>query len=125
MNTRPLFAPGFLAIALCLSCAGTGPSYEERVEAARPAVAELQAGNFESAEKAARAVLQDDEGNSQARLVAAITRYKRAVHDLVTHIQANALAILVNHEYIRNGLEKLDAELEKVDQDLDAQGRDA
>src|SRR4051812_27859847 len=54
-----------------------------QLQAAAPAVTELQAGHFEAAERAAAGVLAADADNPQARLVRALGRYQRSIQLLV------------------------------------------
>jgi len=120
-----------LAITLMLvglvGCAGVQKvvtTTPEQVAAARPAVAALQAGNFEDALKAAQAVLVEDASNPQAGLVAGISRYQGVMHnfyrDMTSIIGGAFVGRAINHRMLKWALEQAEGELDKVEKDLAA-----
>lgn len=94
----------------------------EQEAAARPAVSALQAGNFEEAQKAARAVLGEDPRNPQAGLVSGIASYQGVMHnfyrDMTSIIGGAFVGRAINHRMLKWALEQAEAELEKVERDL-------
>src|SRR5438876_3819656 len=103
-------------IALCAAgCAttssGSSPDQRERVA---PAVAALQAGNFEAAQKAAEDVLAKDDANSRAHVIVAFTRYKAAMHQSASDLRTTLFAAFgggPNERYMRFAFEGLGKEL--------------
>ncbi len=94
---------------------------------ARGAVEALQASRFDEAEKMAADLLAEDDRNAQAHLVAALTRYKRAMHQLTTDVVAIGAGAFVhglNKQYLAFALTQADAELEVVARHLAAAARD-
>jgi hypothetical protein len=84
-----------LTLALIVGCAGTqqkgtgtgaprtwARSAAAYRTAATPAIEALRAGKFDAARERSHALVRDDPDNPYARLVKAITDYKRMMHDL-------------------------------------------
>lgn len=105
--------------ALSLGCAA--PTLSSRRAAAAPAIAALQQGSFDHAEKLAVAGLSRDDEDPYSRLVRAIVRYKKVNHQLaldgisiVGSIEVGA----VNQKYLSATLGDAEAELALVEADL-------
>ncbi len=111
----------------CAACAHTDGTrrrggWDAEREAAKPAVAALQTGNFDEARAAAERVLAADEGNPQARLVRAVTSYFAAMHGLWSETRG-FLAELDKEERVdeqrgRAALDKTERALAAVEADL-------
>lgn len=108
--------------ALAVGCAG--PSLQSRADAARPAVAALQHGQFEDAERLGQEGAARDGGNAHARLVRAIARYERVAHQLWLDGRTLVIGGLdageLNQKYLQSALGDAEAELGAVEQDLAA-----
>jgi hypothetical protein len=86
-------------------------------------VSELQAGRFQEALDAAGRVIARDRGNPDARVVAAIARWRLAMRQLELDARtglAGAFVGGINHKYMRQALESADRELARVEEDLGA-----
>jgi hypothetical protein len=98
------------------------PQTPQQRAAAAKAVAELAAGRFDEATRAADAVLAADPRNSHAAAVRAFGRYQAAMHQLVLDVRTIFAGAMraggINHEYMRTSLDKTVAALEAVDRDL-------
>ncbi len=112
-------------VGIIASCAKSGMTPAARVAyiaQAQPAVQALQQSQFDVAETQAKEVLGKDPGNPHAALVAGLTRYKRAIHDLTTDLIGIGGALMatgnVNQRYLLFALERTDSELAQVDHDL-------
>lgn len=109
-----------LGILLLAGCAA--PTLESRRDAAQTAISALQKGQFDQAEKEAKAQADKDLGNPYARLVQAIVRYKKTMHQLVldgrTVIFGGLGSGTVNQKYLTGALRDADAELALVEADL-------
>ncbi len=120
----PLFiAVGFLTLLSFSGCATLPTRLSPAQEAAaKPALAKLQAAAFEEAGAEAQAVLAKDPKNSQARVVAAMTHYKKTMHnfirDMMTNITGMMAARSINHRYIKWSLDQTDKELARVEAHL-------
>ncbi|MBI4704079.1 MAG: hypothetical protein HY744_23465 [Deltaproteobacteria bacterium] len=94
---------------------------QQRSDAAR-AVAALQQGDFAAARREAEAVLARDPSSPDAHLVAAIARYRQAMHlfylDARTVVFGAAGAGGLNHRYLRATLEQTELELAQIDASL-------
>jgi len=91
------------------------------------ALAALQASRFEEAERLAVAGLAQEDRNAQAHLVAALTRYKRAMHQLVSDLIGVGAAYFaqgLNQQYLDFALGNALTELQAVDQHLARAARD-
>ena len=120
----------FLALLLLVVLAASGcfirnlfgPSRADRIEAAKGAVGDLQAGLFDEAGQRAAEVADKDDANPQARLVMAICRYRKAVHEIAADLRSIVVGVVgaggINHRYMRFSQEQFDAALAKVDDDL-------
>ncbi len=125
------------ALAILLpSCASTTPPKtgnpatvaQSRASAAsakaeaKEALTALQKGEFDAAEKATSALLSRDETNPYGRLVRAVVRYKKTMHqmglDLRTLAFAGSRGGGLNERYLRFSLEQAEDELAAVDADL-------
>jgi hypothetical protein len=124
------------ALAILLpSCASTNPantgntatapsrasSTSAKAEA-KEALRALEKGEFDAAEKAVGALLSRDEANPYGRIVRAVLRYKKTMHqmglDLRTLAFAGSRGGGLNERYLRFALEQAEAELAAVDADL-------
>jgi hypothetical protein len=115
MRTRVMLSA---LIVLVGARAGAAPS---------AAVAALQAGRFEDATREAAAAIARNGGDASAHLVAAISRYKAAAHQLSADLRALMVGLErggVNHAYGRFALDNFEKELVLVDADLAAAARD-
>lgn len=87
-----------------------------------PAIAALREGSFDQAAKRADDELGGDGANPYARLVRAIARYKKSMHqlslDVRTLVIGGAAAGGLNHKYLRASLEEGEAALALVESDL-------
>jgi hypothetical protein len=108
-----------------VGCAGVqkvATTSPEQLAAAKPAVLALQAGNFEEAKKAAKAVLAQDAQNPQAGLVSGIARYQGVMHnfyrDMTSVIGGAFVGRAINHRLLKWALEQAEAELGNVEKDL-------
>jgi len=110
-----------LALAAC-GGASIRRTPAERQLAAAPAVKALQEARFEDAAKEAARVLGDDAGNGQARLVAAVSRYRLTMAqvdlDIRTAVGGAMVAHGFNHDLVRNSLDHAEKEFAKIDDDL-------
>lgn len=116
-----------LLLLVTLAGAGCGHSAAERRTLALPAVTALQGGEFARAEQLASSVLADDGGNAQAAAVAAISRFQRTSHQLVTDARGLFTMLdesLADHRYARFALQSAVEELDVVDRALAAAAGD-
>lgn len=119
MITR--FRSALLACAaLSLGC--VGPTLESRRDAARPAIAAIQQGNFDVAERLAGERISADGEDPYGRLVRAIVRYKKAVHQLFldgrTTFAGGLAAGGLNQKFIQTTFRDAESELAAVEADL-------
>jgi hypothetical protein len=119
---RALWVP----FVLVLGCAA--PSVTQRRATAVPALDALRAGHFDDADKRADGDVRGDGGNSYARLVRAITRYKKSMHqlslDVRTTVMGGIAAGQLNHKYMRGALEQAESDFAAVEEDLAAAASD-
>lgn len=112
----------------CATTAGrAGSPVVPSLAEAPEALAALQASRFDQAEQQAKDLLAQEDRNAQAHLVAAITRYKRAMHQLTTDVVAIGAGAFVrglNRQYLTFALTNADVELAAVEAHLAAAGRD-
>lgn len=98
------------------------PDLEGRRQSAFAAVAALQAGHFDEAERLAAVGVASDGGNPYALLVRAIVRYKKSMHQLVldgeTIVVGGAESGAINQKYLRVTLTDAESELAAVEADL-------
>src|SRR5690242_9075487 len=117
-----------LLVTLCAAgCATGSANTDAQRTAAAPAVSALQAGNFDAAQKAADDVLAKDGGNSRAHVVAALTRYKAAMHQSASDMRTTLFAAMgggLNERYMRYAFDGLGKELAAVDAHLAAAASD-
>jgi hypothetical protein len=88
---------------------------------AKEAVAALQSGHFDEAERLARDGNAADDGDPYTHLVTAIVRYKKAMHQLSLDGRAvlGGLATgALNQKYLTSALGEAESELEAVEKDL-------
>lgn len=117
-------APMRTALLLCLvlPVAACGPTLAQRETAAKPAIDALRAARFDEARTRAGEVLGQDAGNPYASLVAAVARYRKVMHDLLTDLPSVLIGAVVgrgfNERYLRFALENADKELAVIDADL-------
>ncbi|HSA19942.1 MAG TPA: hypothetical protein P5076_00725 [Myxococcota bacterium] len=123
---------GWSLLVLCSAGCTTGtlrgevdivPSRAQAPEA----LAALQASRFEEAERLALQALAAEDRNAQAHLVAGLTRYKRAMHQLVSDLIGVGAAYFaqgLNQQYLDFTLAQAEAELLAVDQHLALAARD-
>lgn len=113
-------------IVLILSgCAGISASRRSAMEAdAQPALVALQAAKFDEAKTLADDALTRDKENARAAAIAALARYRLAVHDFISDgltIAASAVASamtrsdVVNQDFLDFMLKRADTRLEEVD----------
>ena len=135
---RDIFLLPIIAIASCAfavgiheGCAHGHPRDQEpvvpSVAEAPEAVSALQDSRFDEAEHKALAVLQQENRNAQAHIVAAISRYRRIMDQLATDvvtIGAGAMERGINRQYLRFALDGSDQELEAVEAHLAMASRD-
>ena len=99
-----------------------GPSLEQRRAAAAPCVAQLRAGKFDDAQAAAAALLKQDAANPFAAAVAAITLYKKTMHQLSTDVRTVVFGAFraggFNHKYMRSTLTDTEGALGQVEAHL-------
>lgn len=115
------------AVLLAAFTGCTGLSAARRAELeqdAQPAVVALQAAKFDEARTLAEQALQKEKTNSRAAAVAALARYRQALHDLVGDgltIMASFVASamvrgdLVNQDFLDFMLTRADGRLQEVD----------
>jgi hypothetical protein len=115
-----------LALALAPGC--STPTLEQRHEAATPAVRALQRGRFDLAGGEATRALGSDGSNPYARLVRAIVTYRRTMHQLWldgrTVVVGAVAAGGINDRYARAAFEQAEADLGRVENDLDEVARE-
>lgn len=114
-------------MALSLGCAspaleGARVASESDRGAAAQAIAALQQGRFDEAEKLARQSTAADGENPYPRLVGAVVRYKRAMHQLAldgeTLVIGGLEAGAINQKYLKVALGDAESELAAVEADL-------
>ena len=92
--------------------------------AAGATLSALGRGEFEKADESAGKLLEADPKNAYGHVVRAITRYKRAMHQLSTDFRTVVFGAFraggINHRYMRSSLEQTAQELAAVDRDLAA-----
>jgi hypothetical protein len=118
-----------LVACLCLAPVGCAShSLLQGKTAAAPAVSALRDGAFERAAKQAEDELRADGANPDARLVRAITTYKRSMHQLSLDVRTVVIggigAGAINHKYLRAALEQGESDLAAVEDDLAAASAD-
>jgi hypothetical protein len=105
---------------LSLSC--TASNLEQKRAVAAPAMTALRDGSFDQAAKRADDELGGDGANPHARLVRAITRYKKSMHqlslDMRTVVIGGIGAGAFNHKYMRATLEEAESAFALVESDL-------
>jgi hypothetical protein len=117
-----------LAVVAVISCSGpngggvpAGPPLAVRQTAAADALRALRESKFEEAGRLAGEVLRSDPDNPFAGVVAAISRFKAAGHQLVLDVTTIAIAAFrggLNERYLRSTLETAESELARADQEL-------
>jgi hypothetical protein len=121
-----------LAAILVTSCSGPGggvppgPPLAERRVAAADALRALEGSKFEEAGRMAGEVLRRDKHNPFAGVVSAVSRYKAAMHQLVsdmTGIVVTAFRGGINERYLRVALESAESELSRADEELQPAAR--
>ncbi len=114
--------PWALVASAALSFGCAGPTLESRRDAAAPAVAALQKGRFDEAEVLARERASQDARNPYARLVGAIVRYKKTMHQLAldgrTVVLGGLEAGAINQKYLLTTITDAEKELAAVEADL-------
>lgn len=131
---RTSLVVGMLGVVLfAAACPGTGNGPRQsdlrarREQAALQAVAALQAGRFEEAERSAHGVLSSDDKNPRARLVSALSGYillgDRLFKDFITLLEGVDRGV-IDHAFARNTLEKIEKNLAQLDADLEVAARD-
>jgi hypothetical protein len=123
----------FIALSMLAACAtsnqprGAHPR-QNRIDPA-PAIQLLQATRFEEAEAKAREILASEPPNAQANAVAAITVYKRILHQLVQDAISIAMGAAqshrVNYQYLSYALTNADEGLTAVEKHLAVAGNDS
>lgn len=122
---RPMLLTATTSLCICFCAVGCGgPTIAQQHVDAKQALVALQQGNFDTAEKEARAVVDRDRRNAYGRVVRAITQYKKTMHQLST----DARTVLIggvqaggfNHRYMRSALTQAEEELARVEEDLAA-----
>lgn len=114
-----------LTLLLLSGCAGMSAARRAELEAeAQPAVAALQAAQFEQAQALADEVLTKSKDNPRAAAVAALARFRRVGHDLVgdvTTLLASFVASalirgdVVNQDFLDFALGRADQRLHDID----------
>lgn len=109
--------------ALAAGCSGSpAPSLASRQKAAESAVAALQRGSFERAGELARDRAAVDSENPYSRLVTAVTRYKKSMHQLALDGRTVVIGGLesgnLNQKYLKTTLTDAEADLAAVEEDL-------
>ncbi len=106
------------------AASGCAPSLEQREINSARATEALRDGHFEDAESSAMKVLDDDAGDPFAGIVAAISVYKRTMHDLFVDGQTVIIGAVatgnLNQRYLKESLDRVADDLAKVDKFLDA-----
>jgi hypothetical protein len=124
MNHRAVPAALLLLLVTVASAGCASHSLEQRLTAAGPAVSALHDGSFDRAGREADAQIGADSANPVARLVRAIVRYKRSMHqaslDVRTVVIGGIGAGAFNHKYLRASLEQTESDLAGVEDDLAA-----
>jgi hypothetical protein len=114
-----VFSLWVLGAPLLVGC--SGPPLSQRREAASPAIAALQEGRFDQADERAGQRLSADGANPYARLVRAVVRYKKTMHQLSLDgrtVMGGAMAGGINHKYLRTAGEEAEQGLAGVESDL-------
>ena len=128
MNHRAVPAALLLLLVTVASAGCASHSLEQRLTAAGPAVLALHDGSFDRAGREADAQIGADSANPVARLVRAIVRYKRSMHqaslDVRTVVIGGIGAGAFNHKYLRTSLEQTESDLAGVEDDLAAAATD-
>ncbi len=127
MHARTIFALAAIAAAGCASSATSGTAARRTALDATPAVDLLQASRFDEAAAKAAELLAADPDNTVARAVAALTLYKKTMHDLVADLMTLGMSAArgsLNHRYARWTLEETDRALAEVDAHLEVAARD-
>ena len=113
-----------LLISATFGCGGS-MSIAQRHEAARPAVAELQAGHFDEAEVKANAAIDRDGRNAEARVVRALVIYVRTT----SRFYEATIGAVRAHEHegtkaLRRAIEVAEKGLADVEEDLEVAAKD-
>lgn len=112
--------------SLSLGCAA--PVQQTRHMANVPAVAALREGSFDRAAQLAREGIQADAADPYARIVRAIVRYEKTMHQLAldgrTTLVGGFEAGAINQKYLRTTFGDAEAELAAVEEDLAAASRE-
>lgn len=120
--SRKLFALLSLGYLLTPGCGAPAVNLAQQRTDARRAIDALRAGQFDRAGSAAEEVTRKSSQNAYARLVRAITRYKKAMHQLSTDVRTVAFGAVAargfNHRYMRSSLTQAEEELAAVERDL-------
>jgi hypothetical protein len=111
-----------LVIGGLLSVGCAAPTLEQRRTAASPSIAALQEGSFDQAGKRAEEQIDADAANPYARLVRAVVRYKKAMHQLSldarTAVIGGVAAGGLNQKFLATTFEDGESELAFVEADL-------
>jgi hypothetical protein len=93
-------------------------------QAAQPALAALRASKFKQAHQLAQRLRKGDPSNAYARLVFAVTSYKKTMHQLFMDLMTIAIGASrtgqFNHRYARSTLTQAEADLATVGEELAA-----
>jgi hypothetical protein len=124
MRTRLLFG---VCLSMGMLASACGPSLAQRETAAQPAIEALRQARFDEAARKAAEVATTDRENPFAHLVAAVSRFRTTMHQLVTDLPSALLGAAVargfNHRYMRFAFEQAEKELRLVDADLEVAAR--
>lgn len=117
---------GLLALFCGAGCASSLDLGKQRLSASQ-AIKALESGAFEQADKEADKLVKQDGVNAYGHLVRAITRYKKAMHQLSQDARTMLFSVLrgnINHRYLRSTLDQAREALTAVDADLAAAQQD-
>ena len=120
--SRSLVVAVLAAVLGGLGCSSGIDLAKQRLDA-RHAIEALRSGAFEQAEKEAAKLVKQDERNAYGRLVRAITRYKKAMHQFSQDARTMIFSVIrgnINHRYLRSSLDQMREALTAVDADLAA-----
>jgi hypothetical protein len=116
------------AVFVGSACASTSATRARRAPVdASPAIALLQATNFDAAGAKANEILSADPQNSQAHVVAAIVIYKQTVHQVVRDVLTlieGASHMGINHGYAQYAMDSALAGLKTASDHLEAAAAD-
>jgi hypothetical protein len=114
----------FVAALAWVAASGCAPSLEQREINAASTIEAIRDGQFEDAESRAMEVLDDDPGNPFAGIVAAISLYKRTMHNLFVDGQTVIIGAVatgnMNQRYLGESLDRAAKDLSRVNELLDA-----